>query len=731
MNDIQSIHIQYSKICELINGRRLKEAVTQLNSFLFDLQNWELNNQLEQISTSYTYMLQYMRQGINDPERHRLYQKLLRDLREIAEQAHIQQLDRISSSYYHESRRNKAADSQSLEKTLQILESFNDDLAVSKLISNDLDSVLKRHEENQRIWFQHLWTSAQWTSKEEQTMQSALQDASLTDTDLALTVGAVTLSLTQCWDVRKMMWLIDVYEKKTPIIASQRALVGIILSLFLHPELQKFYPEVKDRLLLLNEQTPLDEDILQVYKQLLLCQETDNIDRQMREEILPEMLKNIKDMKDLKFNMEESDEDDDFNPDWEKMMNNEQLENRMRQMSELQMEGADVYMSTFAQLKTFPFFYSIHNWFLPFDPNQSVVRGKLNTETQQNSVLSLIMSSGFFCNSDKYSLLLMLNNFPQSQQEMIFSQLSDQQMEMLSEQPKTESLKKISERPTTLVNQYLHDLYRFYKLNTHRKDFQNPFEQELRLEEKPVLSELLQNNDLLLTLAEYHLKKEHWKAAMDLLSLILSNPGELRQRPDLYQKLGYSQQKLKQYSLAIDSYLKADTIQPDSSWTCQHLATCYRITRQYEQALSCYHKLESKKPENTPIIYHIASCLAELGQYEESLKYFFKLNYLENDSMKSQRGIAWCSFVCGKNEQAQEFYDKILAGKPVAVDYLNTGHLAWVTGKISQAADLYTKAYAACSSGNEFIEMFNNDRTTLIEKGIPEEDIPLMLDLLS
>lgn len=39
------------------------------------------------------------------------------------------------------------------------------------------------------------------------------------------------------------------------------------------------------------------EDVARIYRQMLLCQETEKIDKKMREEIIPEMLKNVSSMK--------------------------------------------------------------------------------------------------------------------------------------------------------------------------------------------------------------------------------------------------------------------------------------------------------------------------------------------------------------------------------------------------------------------------------------------------
>ena len=96
MNE-QLINEQYQYILRLIGQKRLKEALTQLESFLWKCPEWSLRTRLEQIQTSYSYMLQYMRQGVEDPERRKLYQKLLTDTLEITDQARITLLDSVSN----------------------------------------------------------------------------------------------------------------------------------------------------------------------------------------------------------------------------------------------------------------------------------------------------------------------------------------------------------------------------------------------------------------------------------------------------------------------------------------------------------------------------------------------------------------------------------------------------------------------------------------------------------
>lgn len=93
MNE-QSIQKQYNQIISLLENKRLKEALVHLDAFLYNGNDWTLRNRLEQIQTSYQYMLQYMKLGMTDPERQKLYRQLLVDTWEIADQTRLIQQDK-------------------------------------------------------------------------------------------------------------------------------------------------------------------------------------------------------------------------------------------------------------------------------------------------------------------------------------------------------------------------------------------------------------------------------------------------------------------------------------------------------------------------------------------------------------------------------------------------------------------------------------------------------------
>jgi hypothetical protein len=138
--------------------------------------------------------------------------------------------------------------------------------------------------------------------------------------------------------------------------------------------------------------------------------------------------------------------------------------------SDMEKQGSDIYFGGFSQMKRFPFFYTLSNWFVPFylgHPALESVRKKLG----ENKFLQILFNSGPFCDSDKYSFALAMGS--------IIDKIPDSVKEMLNSGeavlgPVASNIDK--ESTTFLRRSYLQDLYRFFRLYPYRQDFRNPFE---------------------------------------------------------------------------------------------------------------------------------------------------------------------------------------------------------------------------------------------------------------
>ncbi|NDV84293.1 hypothetical protein D0T87_20220 [Bacteroides sp. 51] len=726
---LKRIKDQHHHITKLIGEKKLKESFVELNEFIAKTNNWDLQNKLKEIETSYSYMLDYMRQDIADPKRTEMHQKLLRDTLAIADKACLlnTSLEPYRTSYFKTLDKLKSEDTQYTLDTIQIeLEAYTENYAVAGLLKNQdsteqLNNVRKRHEEIQSTMFSMIWTSQYWTDEEEAVAKRMLESVLITENDLCLFVSAVTLGLLENFDSKKLMLLFDAYNHENNQI-NQRALVGLVLAFQSYHTRLPFYPEVVARLSHLNENEAFAKSLNRIQIQILLSKDTDKINKKMQEEIIPEMIKNAN-SHNLRINPDENEED--FNPDWVQNIENSAFGDKLREMSELQMEGADVYMSTFAYHKGYRFFQTINNWFYPFDKQHSLVVSELGDGTGSN-VIDLILESAFFCDSDKYSLLFTIMQIPASHREMMTRQLSEQQLDELMNE-KSDSMKAFSGRPELISNQYIHNIYRFFKLFKFQHEFLDIFEEPIHLNEYPVLKEIMYKPQLLKDLVNFLFRKAHYSEATEVYNLLLKLEDD---NAEVYQKLGYCHQKQKQYAQALSAYSKADMLKPDNVWTNRHMATCYRMMNDYAKATVYYKKVEQVQPENRSLLYNTGSCLVELGQFDEALQYFFKLDFIEPDNLRTWRAIGWCSFMLKKLEQARKFYDKIIEKNGVAPDYLNAGHVVWCLGDMKKAMEFYSKSCELSGSRALFLDVFNKDKEFLLENGVNTYDIALMYDLI-
>lgn len=729
MNE-ETIREQYRQIISLLKQQRLKEAQAQLEVFMWNTGNESLYRQLEQVQTSYHYLLQYMRAGVEDRDKDKLHRKFMADTWKIADQTLNDLLDKNSGSLYHTLRRRHKAGTAlpPLSEERKLLEAFPDDWGVRQLVPGDElngKQLLLRHEEVTDRLFYRLWENTAWSTEEIEGMDEFLNSRLISITDLGLLVSAVMLSLLECFDPFKFAWLLEAYTHPDSIV-SQRALVSIVIVICQEPDRLPLYPELSSRLLLLNEDGKLSRQLNYVYRQLLNSQETEKIDKKMREEILPGVMKS---MRDMKFGFEDPTDENDRNPDWEEAIQKSGLENKLREMGDLQQEGADIYMSTFSTLKKFPFFRQFPNWFRPFDMLHSDIWKEYTVNAQHsNNVLDIMLKSSLFCDSDKYSLCLLLKNADGLQRNIMlnnFSSMEAEDEDILDSQ-RAANGRNWGKHPEVVSNQYIHSLYRFFKLNEHRKEFYNIFDDRIALHELPGLKEMLCRPDLLKEVGDFHFNKEHSTEALEIYRTLIE---QKYADADTFQKAGFCLQKEKRYTDAINAYRKADVLKPDYVWTLHHLAACYRLSKDYVTALEYYKKVENIRPEDTRILFHAGSCLAEMERYDEALQYFFKMDFMENNCIKAWRAIGWCSFLAHKYEQAMKYYEKVIASNPLPADYMNAGHVAWAQKNIDSAAGFYAQAVMAGGSKDAFLELFDKDRDILLQQGIDEKDIPLVLDL--
>ncbi len=740
MIDQKLVHEVYGQIANHLENKNLKEALDQLGQFIKNTPEWNLHSEFEDIKTAYHYMLQYYRQNINDPQRTLLHNELIRKLHILNDKMLFSLNSTVSTQYYYHCFREQKRHSRTWAEYQLMLESFTEDSAVAQLLHTDteqekaLQDLRTRHEQTITELFKKAWTSPVWDLETASSVRNILQSVLIQPNDLALLVSAVTLGALEVYDARKILFLMDAYEH-AEVLVSQRALIGIVI-LGLHysidnqPSRLEQDTEIMARLSLLNDNPNFLRNITDVQIQLLRTRETEKADKKMREEIIPEVMKKTDMLRNAKLGLEELEEDllsNDMNPEWEQF-NESNLGNKLKEIGDMKLEGIDVYMSTFSQLKTYPFFREIGNWFYPFDPYHSMVAQCMSENERKNNLLiQSILNSSFFCNSDKYSFFFTLNQIPATQRETYMSHLNEQASEELQSSLAKQQPEIL--RRDVVSRQYIQDLYRFYKVFSYRHEFQDIFKESLNLYNCPLLKESISNQGQQKQIAEYLFQKNYYTEASHLYEeLTVLNIVET----ETFQKLGFCYQKMKIYHKAIKAYRQADIQQPDNIWTNRHLAQCYRLSKEPDKAIAYYEKVEEVQPNDLTVLLRLGQCYAEQERYEEALARFFKVEYLDQQSIKAQRAIAWCSFITNKMEQAERYYNKLLRlPQPSKEDYLNAGHVAWCKRDVERAANLYIEGSLLEDNDHTFFtEQIVKDKHELLVHGVHEEEIPLMLDII-
>ena len=290
------------EIIKLLDQYRLKEALSQMTGYATHTSDWQLKNELEALQTSYDLMLQYTSKGMKDPNKVEIYHKMLRTAYELADRIHIAvQATQNYGAYYDTMRTFVQSPPHSYAELQMQLEAYTEDMATAPLIytteakiNEEMDAMRKRHETAVDELFEKIWVSTRWSESEYAEAQTLFNSLLIQVNDLSIMVSAVTMSLLQIFDIRKFMFLLNAYTHQDTML-NQRAIAGIALTCYYYEKRILQYPEAVSRINELNENSEFIKNLHHIQIQLLQSsRETRKIDKKMREEIIPEMMKNPK-----------------------------------------------------------------------------------------------------------------------------------------------------------------------------------------------------------------------------------------------------------------------------------------------------------------------------------------------------------------------------------------------------------------------------------------------------
>ncbi len=736
MINVQQIKTRYRRLCRLVSGRRVKDALDVLGDLVSESGFSDFFIQQEHLEHTYEQMLKYMLEGVQDPERDSVHRKLLTSILELADRIKDQLLEQQSG--WHTYILKQEVDRQHKLTGKTVIETM-DDLSfkreLDEMIDEGLVSPEATDERRRRLSmeiFRHLWLSNKYNEAENSLSSAILSCRDFLWHEKSLYISGILLSGLRYWDEQKAHRLIDFAGEEDQEV-SARAIVSLVILLYTYDDRIEFYPNIIHRLKLLKEDLKLESNFEKIALQLIRTRDTLEIGRKLQEDLMPEMAK-LKPKLEDKLKMDDIRDDmleEGRNPDWESVFSeSDDLYKKVDEFMKLQMEGADVYMTTFAHLKQFPFFNELTNWLVPFhneNPDLSEFYSSRNEVFDPDIFVDGLKNTPFLCNSDKYSFIFNIRYLPDDQKKML-SNAFLMELEGLQEMIADEKLTSGDFTKRTVFIQYIQDLYRFFKISPFKNEFEDVFDGKLDLYRSWFFREIIEDGSIIRNIGEYLFEKDHYEEAMDIFKLLLEGqPGDR----ELLEKAGYCYQKQGNYVNAIRYYSRIGLSGEQNMWTLKNLGICYRKKSDYKSALEVYEQAVLLQPDDQTTESLIGFCHLKLGNYQTALKHYFKIEYLNPGNQHILRPIAWCYFALGDLEKSDKYFTQVFELKPGYYDYINYGHVQWALGNKRDAIELYIQSLRDLNFEMEdFLKTMGEDKSMLIKNGINKKDIPLMLDYL-
>lgn len=733
--NFQKTEVWYNRVHALLKQRRLIDAMDKLVAVANAGGFFACLPPLEEVRNMYGNMLKYTAKGVNDPQHELIYNRLLTAVYDQADILHQQSLKNsggripaLKKEMEHEMRRENMDMVESLQG-LSFDHELEEMLRSTELYSDESESEPAiRHRQAIYNIFNQLWLTDKLTEDDASMVLRIFGSDSIPWFEKAMMVSALTLGLLRNFDPRRVQILIELYNHADPQV-NQRALVGLLITFRVHDDRIQLNPHLATALTPLKANPDFAKEAMAVVIQFIRATDTEKITRKFHDEVIPDIIRFNEELSE-KINLDSlitNEEFEDKNPDWEKYFDSQPgLMQKLEEMSNMQMEGADVFLGAFAMLKSFQFFNTLSNWFMPFYPEHYEVQKALSPESEEfkAAMLQGVGLSVYLCNSDKFSFILNLNRLPEAQKHMMgqmFTAEAEQIKELLSEELSDPDLRK-----KRIVIQYIQDLYRFFKLHPVHTEITEVFTPGFKIHRTGIYNLLIDEPDHFKKIAAFYFDNNHYEQALELY-VILGRAGEAY--AELFEKTAYCHQQLGDYNEAIAYYRKADLFDTNRSWLLGKIAQCYLKLDRTREALEVWSELAVLEPENLRVAGSIGTCYLNLGETDKALEYFYRIEFAEPGSAKAMRPVAWCLFILNRPEDADSYYQQLIDMEPNAFDYMNAGHVALVLNEIELAVSHYTNSIRLRDGDiRAFLKGFTADRKYLLANGVDEALLPLVVD---
>lgn len=687
---------EFDAIAALLDEQSLVAALEAMENVSFRYPKLHIAGQLEQLRGEYELMADFWRRGYKDAERPLIHGRLVEDLRSVLLDARVRHANQHVPYLTFLGKRDTDGmlDADYADNLKHRLEKHVTDLALLELEQPHVadgrrKELLAAHGQLIADAFAAIVVSCSWRDGLPDAFSELMLSPTVDSMDQQMLVSAVTLACLNFFDKAKLRTLLRVYQQSGDVSVRQRALVGWAFCVGCLGREADCATADAVRSALGAE--GVADELLELQMQCVHCMSAEADNRTINDEIMPEIVSYSR--RHATPDGQRSEEDslrDIMDPEAsEREM--ERVEHQFRRMADMQKSGADIYFSGFSQMKRFPFFGTLSNWFAPFSFDNPSIAPCM--EGQAGKLARKLLGIFPFCNSDKYSFVLALQS--------TFARIPEAIRDNVAVAPVDELTRRLgvdAEGAAYVRRGYLQDLYRFFRLFPSRQCFRNPFSGDggalpcffaahALFDGTPLRSEANECK-----LASFLVKKGYDNLAAKALCNSRS-AGHGYQYHMLCGALVARGHGITHVESASQCFRDALAATPSDRKARVALARALFREGNFLEAAALYEGLMGDFPERHG--YALGYCICKLNAFQagDVLQLLFKLDYEHPGDMEVRRALARAQMDCGKLEQAAKAYEGLVAlkaGEGDAVDDLFNGGLClWLLRRMADAASLF------------------------------------------
>ena len=611
---------------------------------------------------------------------------------------------------------------------------------------DEMIEAQNRLNELRNIIFSYIVSSPLWDKDEAVEYQKLMNSTAVDSVTSQLMVSAITLSCLYLFDRKKFQLLFKLAKESKDMNVRARAWVGWVLC---SCQIPGFMVEM-----CAEDIQPLKDDeegkdmLLLISKLFLRSQNMDDDSQVMMKNMLHGMVG--------KGNGDDGDGISDSNGRFRFSFvsnHDDEMEedNPLEETMELLKEGADIYFMQFKQTKKLGFFHSMYNWFMPFYFESPLYLSVMKKAGDKECILHLVLQNGTTCDSDRYSLLLLLdkekNFFEKGLDSMMPDEITEENLKAIADDDHSEMDEKDRKRLElkkfiTEVLHYIHDLSRFFNLAPMSKMYGNLIDKDAEGEEySPLMLPIFKDrafDGLRYKMARHCVKRnnmqlisplmgEHYPDTVENHYMIawaaVKSPSDktlsqayphidflMKEAPEQFQLVELAvdfYEKIAKYQKAADCLIHLMEIKKDDEkavrWCKKRLAEVYVLQERYEEAVKLYYEITYLEPDNLNAIVELSEALLYMNnEGKENLDKAEKYMDSALKRLHEQRveKLNMNSFSDNSMDKMNFFFSTVLSAMDMdfGIDfelYKIKGMLLWARNERSEAMKAWFKAYEA------------------------------------